>query len=137
MTEYFTPAQVVDRLGFSHDTLRYYERIGVLQHISRDPGGRRRFSKADVEWLETVRYLRDTGMPLDEIRRYSQLANAGEHTAATRLDLLLCHEERVTDHIAHLNRQHEQLRQKIGWYREHLARQAARTTPDGMLTGPR
>jgi DNA-binding transcriptional MerR regulator len=122
--DYFTPAQVVDRLGFSHDTLRYYERIGVLEHISRDPGGRRRFSTADVDWLEAVRYLRDTGMPLDEIRRYWQLSKDGECTVTVRLELLLGHERRVADHIAHLNRQHEQLRQKIGWYREHLERQA-------------
>lgn len=120
MTEYFTPGQVVDRLGFSHDTLRYYERIGVLGHVGRDSGGRRRFNKADVEWLETVRYLRDTGMPLDEIRRYYQLAQEGEDTTTMRLELLLRHEERVTAHIAQLNRKHEQLRQKIGWYHDHL-----------------
>jgi DNA-binding transcriptional MerR regulator len=120
VTEYFTPGQVVDRLGFSHDTLRYYERIGVLGPLGRDSVGRRRFNTADLDWLETVRYLRDTGMPLDEIRRYSQLAQEGEDTATMRLELLLRHEERVTAHIAHLNRQHEQLRQKIGWYRDHL-----------------
>jgi DNA-binding transcriptional MerR regulator len=120
VTEYFTPGQVVDRLGFSLDTLRYYERIGVLGRVARDSGGRRRFDTADVEWLETVRYLRDTGMPLEEIRRYSQLAQQGEDTADVRLELLLRHEERVTAHIAQLSRQHDQLRQKIGWYRDHL-----------------
>ena len=125
MTEYFTPGQVVDRLGFSLDTLRYYERIGVLGRIDRDPGGRRRFSPADVEWLETVRYLRDTGMPLTEIRHYSQLAEEGEDTTSIRLELLLRHEERVTADIAQLNRRHEQLRQKIGWYRDHLRSQGA------------
>jgi DNA-binding transcriptional MerR regulator len=125
VTEYFTPGQVVDRVGFSHDTLRYYERIGVLGPVGRDPGGRRRFDTDDVEWLETVRYLRDTGMPLDEIRHYSQLAREGEGTSGARLELLLQHEERVTVHIAHLNRQHEQLRQKIGWYRDHLRSQGA------------
>jgi DNA-binding transcriptional MerR regulator len=125
VTEYFTPAQVVDRLGFSHDTLRYYERIGVLGRVGRDSGGRRRFTTADVEWLETVRYLRDTGMPLEEIRRYSQLAQEGEDTSGMRLELLLRHEERVTAHIAQLNRQHEQLRQKIGWYHDHLRSPAA------------
>jgi DNA-binding transcriptional MerR regulator len=126
VTEYFTPGQVVERLGFSHDTLRYYERIGVLGRVGRDSGGRRRFTTDDLEWLETVRYLRDTGMPLDEIRRYSQLAREGDGTTSVRLELLLRHEERVATHIAELHRQHEQLRQKIGWYHDHLrAREAA------------
>jgi len=120
MTEYFTPGQVVDRIGFSLDTLRYYERIGVLARVGRDSGGRRRFNTEDVDWLETVRYLRDTGMPLDEIRRYSQLAQEGDGTIRERLELLVRHEERVIAHIAELNRKHEQVRQKIGWYHDHL-----------------
>lgn len=116
--ERFSPAEVVQRTGFSLDTLRYYERIGLLEPIERDSGGRRRFRTSDLDWLHMVRYLRDTGMPISQMLRYAVLSRQGEHTSAERMTLLVEHEARVSAHIARLHEQRDQLRQKIAWYRE-------------------
>jgi DNA-binding transcriptional MerR regulator len=71
MTGTLTPGEVAARSGFSLDTLRYYERIGLLDRPERSPSGHRRFGEEDLEWLEVLRCLRDTGMPIAQMRRYA------------------------------------------------------------------
>ena len=84
--EQFTPGQVVEKTGFSLDTLRYYERIGLLDDIARNSGGQRVFTEDDVAWLRILRCLRDTGMPIQRMVRYAELARGGEETVAERLE---------------------------------------------------
>jgi DNA-binding transcriptional MerR regulator len=68
----YSPGEVAEKAGFSIDTLRYYERVGLLAHIDRTAGGRRAFTD-DVEWLGTLRCLRDTGMPIARMPEYARL----------------------------------------------------------------
>lgn len=125
MADFFSPGEVAEHTGFSLDTLRYYERIGLLNDVGRDGGGRRRFSQANLDWLDMLRYLRDTGMPIQQLRLYTELTEAGEETIRDRMELLVEHEERVSERIEQLGRQRERIRQKIGWYREQLETTAA------------
>jgi DNA-binding transcriptional MerR regulator len=115
----FTPSEVAERSGFSIDTLRYYEREGLLPGISRTAGGRRAYSQADLDWLGLVRCLRDTGMPIADLKRYTELC-ADDSTMEERLALLERHGDEVQASIDALLRQQEQLRAKIGWYRSQL-----------------
>src|SRR4051794_15523814 len=69
----YSPGQVSDKTGFSLDTLRYYERIGLLDGIARTPGGRRTFTDEDLDWLDVLRCLRETGMPIAAMLRYAEL----------------------------------------------------------------
>jgi DNA-binding transcriptional MerR regulator len=115
----FTPSQVAERSGFSIDTLRYYEREGLLPGIGRTAGGRRTYSQADLDWLGLVRCLRDTGMPIADLKRYTQLC-ADDSTMQERLDLLERHGDEVQASIDALLRQQEQLREKIQWYRSQM-----------------
>ena len=71
MTGTLSPGQAAEQSGFSLDTLRYYERIGLLDGISRAPSGHRRFGDDDLEWLGVLRCLRDTGMPIAQMHRYA------------------------------------------------------------------
>lgn len=116
----FSPAEAAERSGFSLDTLRYYEREGILTPVSRTPGGRRMYSDADVAWLGFVRCLRDTGMPIARLKRYAELS-ADATTMRERLALLEEHERDVERQIAELRAQQERLREKIDWYHEQLA----------------
>jgi DNA-binding transcriptional MerR regulator len=120
MTGTLSPGQTAQRSGFSLDTLRYYERIGLLDHVERTPSGHRRFGEDDLEWLEVLRCLRDTGMPIARMRRYAELARGGEATVAERLSLLTEHDAHVAEHIAVLQAQREHLRGKIDWYHSQL-----------------
>ena len=104
MTDFLSPGQVVERSGFSLDTLRYYERIGLLDRIERGPGGRRRYADEDLEWLGVLRCLRDTGMPIAQMRRYAELAREGDGTIAERMALLVEHDEQVERTVAEIGR---------------------------------
>ena len=115
MTTY-TPAQVVERTGFSLDTLRYYERIGLLEPIGRNAAGQRRFSEADLGWLGMVRCLRDTGMPIAEMIRFAELTRSGEHTIPDRVELLAEHDRRVEAQIGNLRERQQAIQHKISWY---------------------
>jgi DNA-binding transcriptional MerR regulator len=125
MTGSFSPSQAAEQSGFSLDTLRYYERIGLLDGIDRAPSGHRRFGDDDLEWLGVLRCLRDTGMPIAQMRRYAGLARAGQATLAERLNLLTEHDARVQERIALLQAQHNHLREKIDWYHRQLPTAAA------------
>jgi DNA-binding transcriptional MerR regulator len=114
----YTPQEAVARSGFSLDTLRYYERVGLLPRIRRTGSGRRSFSDVDLKWLALLRCLRDTGMPITEMQRFVGLMRDGQATVDERLDLLLAHEQRVEDQIARLQQHLGQIRDKIDGYRQ-------------------
>jgi DNA-binding transcriptional MerR regulator len=127
MSSVFSPSEAAEQSGFSLDTLRYYERIGLLDDIDRAPSGHRRFRDDDLEWLGVLRCLRETGMPIAQMRRYAELTRRGEATMAERLSLLTEHDEQVQERIALLQAQHNHLREKIDWYRSQMpATSAAR-----------
>ncbi len=115
----YSPAQVAEHTGFTLDTLRYYEKEGLLGAIERTGGGRRTYSQRDLDWLNLIKCLRDTGMPIAELRRYSDLG-ADPTTLQERLDLLEAHDRAVQEDIDKLRAQQEHLREKISWYRDQL-----------------
>jgi DNA-binding transcriptional MerR regulator len=84
------------------DTLRYYERIGVIPSIDRDDGGRRIYSDNDLGWIGFVLRLRATGMPLERVADYSRMVREGEGTVAQRRALLEDHRDTVATAIAEL-----------------------------------
>jgi DNA-binding transcriptional MerR regulator len=121
MSRSFSPGQAAEQSGFSLDTLRYYERIGLLDAIDRAPSGHRRFRDDDLEWLEVLRCLRDTGMPIARMRRYAELSRGGQATLTERLNLLIEHDTHVQERITLLQAQHKHLREKIDWYHSQLS----------------
>lgn len=116
-TATFSPAQTVELTGFSLDTLRYYERIGLIDPVHRAAGGHRRYTQDDVEWLDTLRCLRATGMPIARMKDYTDRVRAGEHTYADRLALLEEHDRMVSAQLAQLEVQRAKVRAKIAYYR--------------------
>jgi DNA-binding transcriptional MerR regulator len=115
--DFFSPGEVADRTGFSLDTLRYYERIGLLHEIDRTTGGQRRFTEYDVLWLLMLRCLRETGMPIAQMLRFAELARGSDETVAERLALLETHDRKIEEQIAGLRVHQKQIRQKILIYR--------------------
>jgi DNA-binding transcriptional MerR regulator len=113
-----TPKQAAAISGFSLDTLRYYERIGLLPPIGRTATGRRVFSEIDLKWLGLLRCLRDTGMPIAEMLRFVRLMSGGAGTTSERAEVLTAHHRRVEDQIRRLQGHLEQIRGKIETYRD-------------------
>jgi len=112
----YTPGQVVEETGFSLDTLRYYERIGLLESIDRNAAGQRRFTDRDVGWLGILRCLRDTGMPIAEMLRFAEMTRAGDHTVRDRIALLEAHDRRVQEQVDNLRERQVAIRNKIDYY---------------------
>lgn len=98
-------------------TIRYYEKIGLLKKISRNSSGHRFFTENDVAWVSFVKRLKDTGMSLDNIRKYADLRKQGESTSELRMQLLQEHtkvlEEKIAIELLHLKK----LNEKIDYYR--------------------
>ncbi|QMU68256.1 MerR family transcriptional regulator [Streptacidiphilus sp. P02-A3a] len=101
-TPRYTIGEVVARTGLSADTLRWYERIGLLERPARSRSGQRRFSDRDLTWMEFLGKLRLTAMPVADMVRYAELRREGESTAAARQALLEEHREAVRQRIADL-----------------------------------
>jgi DNA-binding transcriptional MerR regulator len=112
----YTPGQVVEETGFSLDTLRYYERIGLLESIGRNAAGQRRFTQEDVGWLGMIRCLRDTGMPIAEMLRFAKMTREGDHTFRDRIALLEAHDRRVQEQVENLREKQVAIRNKIAYY---------------------
>lgn len=123
MTSY-TPAEAAAISGFSLDTLRYYEREGILPPVARTAGGHRAYSEADVGTLGFLKCLRETGMPIEKLRRYGELCR-DEATLPDRVALLEEHAEAVQRELDTLRAQQARLDEKLAWYRGELSRQAA------------
>ncbi len=103
--------------GFSIDTLRYYERAGLLPEVARDRSGRRRYTAIDLGWLSLIQCLRDTGMPINEIKRFVALTQDGVDTTRERIALLEIHDREIDSQVEQLRRDQAYLREKIDFYR--------------------
>lgn len=119
MTTTYTPAEAAERSGFTIDTLRYYEREGILPPVARAGNGHRSYTDDDLARLGFLRCLRDTGMPITSLRRYAELA-LDDDTLAERVALLEEHDAAVSLQIAELRAQQARLHDKITWYRAEL-----------------
>lgn len=96
-----TISDLAAETGLTTSTLRYYEQEGLMRDpIDRAPSSHRRYSAEDARWIRFVSCLRDTGMPIRDIRRYAALAREGEHTTPERLELLREHREHVVAQLA-------------------------------------
>ncbi|PJN25463.1 MerR family transcriptional regulator [Kitasatospora sp. CB02891] len=121
-----TIGQVAERTGLSVHALRFYEREGILAApVRRTSGGGRRYSESDVEWLNLCIVLRASGMPIPDIRRYTELVRAGAGTEPDRLALLRAHEARVLGQLAELQRSLDIVRYKVAVYEDYLEQQPA------------
>lgn len=112
----FGIAEVTARTGLAPDTLRYFERQGVVPAPRRDAAGRRRYTAADVELIRMLVHLRETGMPLADIAEFTGAGNKAADPAKLRLELLTAHRRRVQDRRAALDRALEVIARKIGDY---------------------
>lgn len=81
-------SEVSEKSGLSVDTLRYYERIGLLPPISRNKGGIRDYSDLDVRRIEFIKCMRSAGLPVEVLIKYYGLVQQGDATMETRKQIL-------------------------------------------------
>jgi DNA-binding transcriptional MerR regulator len=82
-------SEVSEGCGLSADTLRYYERIGLLPPVNRKNGGIRDYSELDVRRVEFIKCMRSVGLPIEVLIEYFKLAQQGDHTIEARKQILV------------------------------------------------
>ncbi|EHI44049.1 MerR family transcriptional regulator [Rhodococcus opacus PD630] len=107
--------------GLTQDTLRWYEREGMIPRIARGSDRRRRYSERDVRLIELLVKLRTTGMPTSDMQRFAVLLTGGAETHERRLSLLLEHRERILAQQARLDDALAALDTKVDHYRALIA----------------
>ena len=112
----YSMKDVKEKTGLSDDTLRFYEKDGILSEVKRLPNGRRQYGKQDLDWLKFVVCLRATGMPLKLIRQYRELMEQGDSTCVQRRELLLKQKETILQEIETLQKALDKINSKIGYY---------------------
>jgi DNA-binding transcriptional MerR regulator len=115
-------AEAAKASGLSAHTLRYYERVGLLEPVSRNGSGHRRYEIADLERINFLTKLRGTGMPIRDVRRYAELMRIGDTTNEERLALLEAHRETVVTKLEATVQNLELINWKINFYKERLKR---------------
>jgi DNA-binding transcriptional MerR regulator len=113
-----TISEAAEASGVGAHTLRYYERVGLIQHVARAGSGHRRYAESDLERIKFIGYLRNTGMPIRRIREYFELVDEGEHTTPQRLEVLERHRDEVRAELARGKTYLEAIERKIGRYKE-------------------
>jgi DNA-binding transcriptional MerR regulator len=121
----WTTREAAEKCGLTQYTLRWYERIGLLDRVERTADGRRRFSDGDLDWLILLSKLRATGMPVRDMLSYAELVRSGAREQE-RVDLLRGHRERVRQALLEQKECLRLLDTKIDFYSSRLA--AAETT---------
>ena len=108
--------------GLSEDTLRYYEKIGLIRRVQRDAAKRRFYRSEDLAWIEFIKRLKDTGMPLAEIKRYADLREKGKSTLQERYRLLEQHAAVLADRMKADSMNLDQLKRKMAFYKREMSR---------------
>ena len=120
----WTTRETAEKCGLSQHTLRWYERIGLLDRVARTADGRRRYSDRDLDWILLLSRLRATGMPVRDMLRYAELVRSGAQEQQ-RLALLEGHREHVRQALRQQQECLELLNHKISAYERRL-----RAAPD-------
>lgn len=102
--------------NLSAHTLRYYEKMGLLKNISRNSSGHRFYTEKDRIWIEFVKRLKATNMPLNSILEYAQLREKGDSTSLLRMEILQQHAIALQQKIAIEQNHLDKLKEKIDSY---------------------
>ena len=117
VTQGLSIADAAELTGLSADTLRYYERDGLmLRPVPRSTSGHRQYAEHDLTWVQLITKLRSTGMPIRDVRRYADLVRAGDGNEAERLELLRAHRRVVLARLAEVQDHLGAIDYKIGLY---------------------
>lgn len=115
-----TIKEVSQQYQIPEDTLRYYERVGMIPPVSRTPGGIRNYSQEDLNWVELCLCMRSAGLPVESIARYVRLSRMEEDTTLERHALLLEQREILREQQRQIGETLARLDRKIAWYENNM-----------------
>jgi MerR family transcriptional regulator, aldehyde-responsive regulator len=117
-----TIAEVSRMFEISADTLRYYERIGLLPAVPRTSGGIRDYGEKDLGWIEFIKCMRGAGLPIEALIEYVALFQQGDESAQARLEILKEQRTLLRKRLEEMQATLKRLDTKIEGYEDGLAR---------------
>ena len=111
-----TIKEVSEKYGVSQDTLRYYERVGMIPEVSRTAGGIRNYTQEDLGWLELALCMRSAGLPVNVLVEYLKLYRQGDETIPQRLELLTAQRKELREMKSRIEQTLARLDYKISVY---------------------
>lgn len=109
-------SDVSGKFDLSQDTLRYYERIGLIPRVNRNKSGIRDYTEEDCRWVEFIKCMRDAGLPVEILIEYVGLFQQGDETTEARKELLIEQRKQLLKRIEDMNNVLERLDYKITRY---------------------
>jgi len=115
-----TIKEVSEKYNISQDTLRYYERVGMIPPVTRTSGGIRDYQEADLSWVELAICMRSAGLPVEAMIEYVRLYQEGDQTIPARLQLLVDQKEALLEQKRQIDTTLERLNYKISRYEKAI-----------------
>jgi MerR family transcriptional regulator, aldehyde-responsive regulator len=109
-------AEVSEHYGLSSDTLRYYERIGLIPHVTRNGSGIRDYNDLDIRRVEFIKCMRSAGLPIEVLIDYMELVQQGDLTIAARKEILKEQRDLLMARIQDMQKTLDLLNHKIEVY---------------------
>lgn len=111
-----TIAEVSEKFDLSQDTLRYYERVGLIPRVNRTKSGIRDYTEESCRWIELAKCMRLAGVPIETLIEYCVLTQQGDSTIASRKKLLVEEHKKLVKKMEDMQKTLERLNYKIERY---------------------
>ena len=115
-----TIAEVSKKYGLSADTLRYYERIGLIPPVPRTKGGVRDYGEESCGWIELMKCMRAAGVQIEALIEYVKLFRQGDSTIAARKSILVDQRDQLLARMAEMQASLDLLNKKIDGYEQKI-----------------
>jgi DNA-binding transcriptional MerR regulator len=123
-----TIAETSRKYGLTADTLRYYERIGIIPPVPRTRGGIRDYDEESCRWIELMKCLRSAGVQIEALIEYAALCQQGEGTEERRKAILMEQRQQLSERIEEIRKSLDRLDYKIANYEKILRKKEQECT---------
>ena len=113
-------AEVSEKFGLSVDTLRYYERVGLIPPVHRNEGGIRDYNELDLRRVDFIKCMRGAGLPVEVLIEYMNLVQQGDSTTEARKEILIEQRDLVAARLEEMQKTLDRLNYKIEVYEKAL-----------------
>ncbi len=118
---FMTISEVSEKFDLTQDTLRYYERIGLIPPVNRNKSGIRKYTEEDCKWVDFIKCMRQgAGLPVEMLIEYVGLFQQGDETNESRKELLVEQRKQLNTRIEDMKKTLERLDNKIARYEETI-----------------
>lgn len=113
-------AEVAANFDLTQDTLRYYEKVGLIPKVKRTSGGIRNYTEYDCGWIDFIKCMRSAGVRVDSLVEYVRLFEQGDSTTHLRKQILVRERDRIATQVDKMQRTLDRLNVKIERYEKDI-----------------